>query len=72
MNYFLPIHHLSSPSKAHDLNMLISDRPINWILNKYDLISMNKAKPKDSCFWLNKHQSDHVMLTLYKQAALSS
>jgi len=33
---------------------------------------MNKAKPKDSCFSLNQHQSDHVMLTLYKQAAFSS
>ena len=46
----LPIHHLSSSSKAHNLNMLISDRPINWILNEYDLISMNKAKSKNSCF----------------------
>ena len=68
----LPSHHLSSPSKAHNIKILTSDRSINWILNEYDLISMDKSKFKDSCFSLHKHQSDHVMLTLYKQAALSS
>ena len=52
--------------------MLTSDRSIIWILNEYVLISMDKSKSKDSCFALNKHQSDHVMLTLGKQAGLSS
>ena len=75
MNYFISllnsITHSSPVSKAHNLNMLISDRSINWILNEYVLISMDKSKSKDSCFALNKHQSDHVMLTLDKQAELS-